>query len=309
MPGKLEIRSGRAAWLRTLVGVLPATLVVAGCGAEPDATDGPAETRFTIGGERPATLALPAERSGRSLPLVIVLHGFTANADWIDRYFGISGRIDSDGIAVVLPNGTLNQEDQRFWNATDFCCDFYGSGVNDVAYLNRLASEAAEHVQIDGIHLVGLSNGGFMSYRMACESMPGLRTVVSVAGTTFHDPLRCEGARPISVLHVHGTSDGTILYGGGARSGGEVRYPGAEETVERWAARAGCDIGAAESLPRMDLVANIPAEETAARSYRSGCQDGLRVELWTIEDGPHVPAFEASDFGARIVAWLLATPD
>ncbi len=281
---------------------------MAACTDDPETTDPVNAPVRTIGGERPATLMLPGGYDGDSpIPLVMVLHGFTGNAGWTDDRFGISKRVDSDDIAVVLPNGTRNPEDQTFWNATDFCCNFHGSTVDDVGYLNSLVEDAAAHMAVDGVYLIGLSNGGFMSYRMACESMPGLRAIASVAGTSFEEAARCDGARPISVLHIHGTADRTIRYEGGGRRGG-ARYPGAEETVHRWANRAGCDMEAAQTMASMDLVEVLPDEETDVMRYRSGCEDGLRVELWTIEDGPHVPGFDPDDFGARVVAWLLGSP-
>lgn len=282
-----------------------ALLLTAACKDEPQPTPPVHDPVRTIGGDRSATLTLPTEyEPGTPIPLVLVLHGFTSNAGWTDGYFGISARIDADEIAVILPNGTRNPEDQSFWNATDYCCNFHGSEVDDVAYLNSLVAEASEHMAVDGVYLIGLSNGGFMSYRMACESMPGLRAIAAVAGTSFSDAARCEGAEPISVLHIHGTGDEVIRYDGGARRGGGAAYPGAVETVGRWAARAGCEMGAADALPAIDLVALLESDETSVTRYETGCANDIAVELWTIEDGPHVPGFDSADFGARVVQWF-----
>ncbi len=241
---------------------------------------------------------------------MIALHGYTSNSANTNRYFGLSQRVTQDGFALILPNGTRNPEGANFWNATDYCCDFWGTGVDDVAYLNELVVEAGEHVVADGVYLVGLSNGAFMSYRMACESMPGLRGIVAVAGTTFDDPERCAGAAPVSVLHIHGTGDVVIQYGGGSSNTGDTHYPGAEETVRRWAARAGCDLAAAEMLEPIDLDFTLSGPETQPLRYRAGCAAGVTVELWTIEQGAHVPAFDPDRIGGRLIAWLRAgTPD
>ena len=292
--------------LRPFIALALLLAASAACKEEPQTTDPVNDPVRTIGGDRPATLTLPDGYDGNTpIPLVMVLHGFTGNAGWTDNRFGISKRVNADDIAVVLPNGTRDPEDQSFWNATEFCCNFHGSTVDDVAYLNSLVEDAAEHMEVDGVYLIGLSNGGFMSYRMACESMPGLRAIAAVAGTSFEDPTRCDGARPISILHIHGTSDGTIRYGGGGRRGG-ASYPGAEETVHRWASRAGCDMAAAETMASMDLIEGLPDEETDVTRYHSGCDHGLLMELWTIENGPHVPTFDPDGFGARVVAWFLA---
>lgn len=295
--------------IRWQSGVATALLILmtGACKDDPEPTTQVNEPVRAIGGDRPATLNLPNDYvAGTPIPLVLVLHGFTSNAGWTDDYFGISQRIDADRIAVILPNGTRDPDGQSFWNGTDYCCDLHQSGIDDVAYLNGLVEEASEHMAVDGVYLIGLSNGGFMSYRMACESMPGLRAIAAVAGTTFVDPARCEGAAPISVLHIHGTADNVIRYGGGTRRNGEAGYPGAVETVSRWAARAECEMDAADALPAIDLVAALDSDETGVTRYRSGCQDGLSVELWTIDEGPHVPGFDAAGFGSRVVAWFRA---
>lgn len=262
---------------------------------------------FIIGGDRPATLIRPLDyTAGTRLPLVIALHGYTSNSANTNRYFGLSQRVTRDRFALILPNGTRNPEGANFWNATDYCCDFWGTGVDDVGYLNGLVTEAGEHIVPDGVHLVGLSNGAFMSYRMACESMPGLRGIAAVGGTTFDDPERCAGAAPVSVLHIHGTADVVIRYGGGSSNTGTTHYPGAEETVRRWASRAGCDLSAAETLEPLDLDFTLPGAETQPLRYREGCAAGITVELWTIEQGAHVPAFDPDRIGARLIDWLFA---
>lgn len=282
---------------------VPAMLAVAACDATPPEEPGP--YRFIIGGERPAELTRPYEYVvGTPIPVVFVLHGYGGNSTGIDRYFGISRRLHRDHFAVILPRGTLNQRGRSFWDATDYCCDFWNQDPGDVGYLNALVNEAADYVEIEGVYLIGLSNGGFMSYRMACESMPKLRGIVNLAGASFYDATRCEGARPISILHIHGTADATIRYDGGSRDGGTIRYPGAREVVERWASRAGCDIDAGDSLPSLDVVANIPGDETIPLRFRTGCRAGLTIELWTIRDGPHVPRFSPNDIARRLTSWL-----
>ena len=282
--------------------------VVAACDlSSPESSNDPsaAQSVFIIGGSRPATLVRPFDHAtGTRLPVVIALHGYTSNASSTDRYFGLAQRVTRDRFALILPNGTRNPEGSNFWNATDYCCDFWGSGVDDVAYLNSLVTEAGEHVVVDGVYLIGLSNGAFMSYRMACESMPGLRGIVPVGGADFDDPARCEGARPLSVLHIHGTGDVVIGYHGGSSEAGTA-YPAAEEAVRRWASRAGCDLGAAEMLEPLDLDFTLSGAETQPLRYRRGCRAGVTVELWTIEGGAHVPAFDPDDIGERILAWLL----
>ncbi len=289
---------------RTLLA--PLALLTLACESDVLPPPEPKESVFTIGGVRPATLMRPVEYvAGTPIPVVILLHGYNSHSGAINRYLGISRRINSDNFALILPEGSKNPNGQRFWNATDYCCDFWNTEPDDVGYLNSLYAEAAAYVATAGVYLIGHSNGGFMTYRMACESMPGLKGIMSLAGTTFDDPERCDGATPVPMLHLHGTSDGTILYGGWYRTtgAGRIHYPGAAQTVERWAGRAGCDVNAAADLGAIDLDVYIPDAETVPKRYEAGCGNGVSLELWTIEGGSHAPSFN-SNVGRDVLRWL-----
>ncbi len=260
------------------------------------------QTVFTIGGDRPATLKIPMGYDAMSpLPVVLSLHGFQGNPTGHDEYWGLSERVDADNFALILPAGTRNPSGLRFWNATDFCCNFFESEVDDVAYLASLIEEAGEHILVGRIFSVGHSNGGFMSYRLACEGFPGLTAIAPLAGASFLDPARCESAPPVSVLHIHGTEDNVIFYRGSTDGAG---YVGAEDVVERWAERAGCDLSRAEELPAIDIDNANAGAETDRIRYREGCQDGITVELWKINEGSHGP-WLTSNYAERLIDWLL----
>ncbi|MDE2987664.1 MAG: hypothetical protein OXT70_06365 [Chloroflexota bacterium] len=257
----------------------------------------------TIGGVRSADLLLPRDRGDEPLPLVLSLHGYQGEAEAHDWYFGLSARILGWDFALITPQGTTDSRGYAFWNATDGCCNFTGSEVDDFAWLNQLVAEAREIVDLSDVYVVGYSNGGFMAYRLACDGLDGLVAIVSLAGSSFGDPERCEGAEPVSVLQIHGSDDldipyvGTLEYEGG--------YPGAVELINRWAERADCDVDAVVALSSMDLEATIQGAETSVRQIRDGCADGITIELWTIEGADHFPSFE-DDWPDRLLAWLLS---
>ena len=278
---------------------------------------GGAVQRITGGGvgvpkrvSRPALIVLPSgyyesplDRRP-SIPLVLSLHGYSSHYMAQDSYFGLSRLVNSYNFALVLANGTLDDLGNRFWNATDSCCGIADSRPDDVAYLTDLVEEAAEHVYIDRVFVTGMSNGGFMAYRLACDGIPGLAGIVVVAGSSFLDETRCDSASPVSVLHVHGTADEVISSEGGSNPDiGRGNHPATRDVVHRWARRAGCDLSEAETLPNLDIYRAVDGSETSVTRYQSGCQDNLVVELWEMDSSSHVPRL-ADDFGELILGWM-----
>lgn len=254
-----------------------------------------------LGGARTARLQFPPITEGDAIPLVLSLHGYSGEADAHDWYFGLSERILEYRFALITPQGTTDSRGNAFWNATDGCCNFDGSDVDDSAWLRGLVAEAREILDVSGVYVTGYSNGGFMAYRLACDGLDGLVAIASLAGSSFGEPDRCADAAPISVLQIHGTADldipydGTLQYAGG--------YPGATELVERWAERAGCDLAQSTELPRVDLDDVLVGAETTVNRYREGCSEGITVELWTMEGADHYPFF-TDDWPDRLLTWL-----
>jgi polyhydroxybutyrate depolymerase len=244
--------------------------------------------------DRPYGLKVPEGADGdEPLPLVVLLHGYTSNGSAQAAYFGLPAEADRSGFLLAFPNGTRDRIGNRFWNATDACCDFFGSGVDDVAYLDPAR-----------IFLVGHSNGAFMSHRYACDRSERVAAVVSLAGMQWKDPARCGASSPVSVLHVHGRNDSTVRYEGGSTPKGV--YPGAVQTVGHWAAKGRCEGSLAATGRKFDLDRSVAGDETVEEA-QSGCPSGLALNLWTIEGGGHVPPFNQS-WAPAIWSFLAAHP-
>jgi polyhydroxybutyrate depolymerase len=266
----------------------------------------PAGGQSTPTGERPYGLKVPEGYDGqRPVPLVVLLHGYSSNGAAQNAYFGLSAQADRGGFLLAYPNGTRDLTTNRFWNATDACCDFYGSGVDDVAYLDAVLDEIASRYRVDPgrVFLVGHSNGAFMAHRYACDRAGRVAAIVTLAGMQWQDPGRCGAGSPVSVLHVHGRNDQTIRYEGGSTPKGA--YPGAVDTVGAWAGKNGCSGSLTATGRRLDLDTYVAGEETTVERY-TGCT-GIDVELWTIEGGGHVPAFNGQ-WAESIWAFMAGHP-
>lgn len=271
-------------------------------------------TSTTLAGTdgRPFEVHVPTGyTSGNPAPLFLLLHGYSGNGAEQSEYMRFKDIADRRGFLFVAPDGTTDPVGNRFWNATDACCDFVGSGVDDEAYLASIIESVSASYSVDAgrVYLVGYSNGGFMSYRMACRRSDLVAGIANLAGAMFADPAGCSPSAPVTVLHVHGTADGTIAYDGGAIPVKPSNpYPGALESAQRWVSFNRCDPIGSELQERLDLVADgeLPGGDTTVTAW-SGCAQGSAVQLWTITDGTHQPDL-SPDFTARVVDFLLTHP-
>ena len=264
-------------------------------------------------GELAARVYAPEDyRPSQRYPLIVLLHGYSASGPAQNLYLGLSRLVTQEQFVLVIPNGTIDAMGNRFWNATNACCDSERTGRDDVGYLLALLDEAAANYRIDParVYLFGHSNGGFMSFRMACEAPERITAIASLAGATYQDAADCEAAEPVSVLGIHGTADEVIYFGGdpstadppGVTSWG---YPSAQVSVERFAERAGCDLSAAEEGAPLDIDTSLDGAETSVVRYRAGCVRGVDAERWTIEEGSHLPPVANPGFSREVVRWLL----
>ena len=242
-------------------------------------------------------------------PLVVLLHGYTSTGARQDGYMKFGSLADEYGYLFLAPDGTKEESERnyQFWNATEACCNFHESTVDDSAYIRALIEEVKATYNVDPkrVYLIGHSNGGFMTYRMAYDHSETIAAIASLAGASFTDPDLRAPATPVHILQIHGTNDQTIRYEGG--NFGLSDYPSAVESVERWAAYNGCAVEATPGDKPLDLERRIDGEETTVMRYVSDCNPNGSAELWTIKDGGHIPSL-SDTFNRQVIEWLLAHP-
>jgi polyhydroxybutyrate depolymerase len=263
----------------------------------------PGQTVTVNVANRPFQLHIPASyRPDTKVALVMLLHGYSASAAEQESYFHLTEESDRRGFLYAMPDGTIDSEGNRFWNATTACCDFHATGVDDSDYLNQVLRAVAASYAVDArrVFLIGHSNGGFMAYRMACDHADAITAIVSLAGAMTVDASQCKPSRPVTVLQIHGTGDQAIRFDGGPTAIGT--YPSVATTLTTWRHIDGCD-DTAETAPPKDLVADLPGPETTVTAYRNGCRAGTRVELWTVTHGSHVPSLTAN-FAPAVIDFL-----
>ena len=226
--------------------------------------------------------------------IVLVLHGYSSDADEMITVLELEERAEEQSVIFVVPDGLEDSTQQQYWNAEGACCDIFNARNDDVAFLRALIEQTVEDFNgIDRpIFAIGHSNGGFMSHRLACNDETGLiEGIATVAGAlpTLPDEFDCSRPpeSPLRVVHVHGTSDEVIAYGGSDILNQD--YPSAVQTAQFWAGHLGCD----ETLPGVsdtkDLDASQEGIDTDVFQFACPTSSTNLVEHWRTNDGLHVP--------------------
>ncbi len=256
------------------------------------------ESVITLEGKRSAELILPKSyTSDISAPLLINLHGYSGNGPSQSSYTFLQEAAFNSGLAYIAPTGSEDSFGSTYWNATDACCDFNKSKVNDIEYIDSLIEKSIEAANIDPsrIYLFGHSNGHFMSYAYLCSGSTKIAAIAGLAGAMDPDLTSCK-AKPNNSLHIHGEKDGTILYGGGALFGNS--YTSAAETVAQWQQINKCTSKEGGSL---DLRESIEGSDTKISNF--SCKNGS-LEFWSLPLGIHTPALDI-EFAQKVIAWLV----
>jgi polyhydroxybutyrate depolymerase len=231
---------------------------------------------------RSYSIAVPP-RATRA-PLILALHGGGGSPAQFARASGLTAPALAAGFAVAYPAGTARRGGPFLvWNALYCCGHAPGSGVDDLAFLDRVAADAVARFGLSGqVFVTGMSNGAMLAQTWAATRGPSrVAGVASVAGVMDLGRVRVAG--PVPLLHIHGTADDMAPYGGGQGDSAltRTRHSGAEDGVAAFRAAWG------RLSERQELI------DPAADGMRVLRRDWLRgdrpaVRLMTVEGGGHV---------------------
>ncbi|MBQ0932196.1 prolyl oligopeptidase family serine peptidase [Ideonella sp. 4Y16] len=229
----------------------------------------------------------PGLPAGLPVPLVLALHGGGGHAAFMadDERYGLSRQADRSGFVVAYPNGFSRLPGGRFatWNAGGCCGAARDRGSDDVGFIRAVVASVRERITIDPtrIFATGMSNGGMLAHRLACDAADLFRAVAAVAGT---DATRqCTPSRPVSVLHIHARDDTHVLFNGGAgaeafRDRAQVMdFVSVPDTIARWVQRDRCSGAPQRILERPGAY---------CEEHRD-CAGGSRVRLCVTDTGGH----------------------
>jgi polyhydroxybutyrate depolymerase len=275
---------------------LVAIIAVAGAAdwARPTAADSQSSTlspgdftfNMTFGGRsRSFNLHVPGSYTGLvPVPLVLDLHGLGSNATQQAYISGFRGKSDRVGFLVAFPQGVSSS-----WNAYGCCGTADLSNVDDVGFLKAVVNQIASmgNINHSRVYITGLSNGGFMSHRMACEAADVFAAAAPVsAPLNLNDPTTCRPARPETVVHFHGLNDTTVPYDGG------LGLQSAQDSLSSWSDINGCT----GSVTVLNLGGSSRCE-----TFKT-CNDGAEAGLCSL-DGTHILYNTQSALNIADYAW------
>jgi polyhydroxybutyrate depolymerase len=227
------------------------------------------------------------------VPVVIDYHPLGGSGSTWKNATGWGALADSTGFIMVWPNGYQNS-----WNVGRCCPPAMDQNIDDVAFTRAIIAQLKTDACIDAkrVYATGCSNGGGMSYMVACRAADVIAAVAPVdfdcvVGPT-NDPScgGCAPARPISETQFRATGDQAVAYNGGpAPIPQGMDFPGAEQNFSDWASIDQC-------TDSVQPLSNHPACET----HRT-CSAGAQTTLCTIQGGSHCGNYQS--FGIVNIAW------
>jgi polyhydroxybutyrate depolymerase len=250
-----------------LLGVL---LVLSGCSGghrdETPVSGGTSVHTMAFGGlDRTYRLHKPPGLTAAA-PLVVMLHGASGTGEQAEKSYGWDQLADSAQFVVAYPDGVGHT-----WNGHGCCGKAMRENVDDVGFITAMVGQISAGLPIDKsrVYAAGFSNGGIMSYTLACNT--GIFAAIGPDSATMLDA--CTAPHPTSVIHIHGTADKVVPYNGG-QGWSTVNGPSIADLNAFWRK--------ADQCGPPDVTTNAPLTTSTA-----ACADKRSVELITIDGGKH----------------------
>jgi len=240
------------------------------------------------------------ENFAENSPLIFVLHGFTSSASTIMSYSQMNKIADENGFMVCYPQGTALSTGQTHWNA-----NLEMSSIDDIGFLSQLVSKIQTSFKTNpnNTFVSGMSNGGFMSYTLACNKSNIFKAIASVTGTmSGKDWLTCDPSNKIPIMQISGTDDETVPWDGTmSTSYGWGGAPHIIKVMDYWANLNGCTSN--EKIDFPDI--NTSDKSTVSLTKQKGSPNNNEVWLYTVTGGGHdwPGSFGNKDISASQEIW------
>jgi polyhydroxybutyrate depolymerase len=228
--------------------------------------------KITVDGIRRTFVTyLPASQKKENRPVVISLHGGFASPKGMLHLADFRPLAEKENFILVCPAS------KHLWHD-----GANTHGINDVKFIDEMISYIINvyHADPQRIYVTGISNGGFMTSRLACQLHKRIAAIAVVAASLDIGE-GYEPENPMPVMYMHGTNDHIVPYEGGKMFGRRIYSQ--KEMLKKWAAINHCD-----TKPVFTDLPDIAHDGTnIVKEEYSNQDNGLKVIGYTINNGGH----------------------
>lgn len=221
-------------------------------------------------------------------PIIFAFHGGGGDMNQIseNKNYNLLSKSEELQIPIVFPNGYSSFPTGRFatWNAGKCCGDARDKNIDDIKFIREVYNDVKKKLLVSEqeVYAIGMSNGGMISYRLACEASDIFKKIMAVAGTD--NTINCTPKSAVSILHIHAKDDDHVLFEGGhgkafsdKRIEKVTEFASVPSTIEKWLRNNKCLDKKVRVLDNKDVYCDLYPE----------CSQGTKVKLCVTTTGGH----------------------
>jgi polyhydroxybutyrate depolymerase len=212
------------------------------------------------------------------LPVIISLHGRLGTGKGMMSFADFRSMAQREKIIIVCPDGI-----DKSW-ADGRQTPAGKKKIDDVKFIDQLISYILNtyHADAKRIYVTGMSNGGFMASRLACE-LNNRIAAVAIVGASMAMNMDYKPNKPMPVMYIQGTKDPLVPFDGGSIKSGAGEAYGHADVLSLWATTDHCD-----KKPVITNLADDAHDGTSViKEEYSSAKSNIKVIGYTITDGGH----------------------
>jgi len=263
-----------------------ALITLISCNKTDDTIEGSLQTNETIsvdGRQREYIQFLPKSWDVQTnMPIVFMLHGGTGTPEGTLDYVDFRALANQKKFILIYPMGI-----QKKWN-DGRPTDANQLGVDDVNFFRKLIDKLLANYSVNevAVFVTGISNGGFMASRLACELSDKIKAFASVAATIEANTIasNCSSSLPVSAIYIHGTADEFVPFNGGEMTAGDGGFITSHwEAIAKWN-----NNNNSSANPIITNLPNIANDDTTITETKySNTNNGSEVISYVVDNGGH----------------------
>lgn len=215
----------------------------------------------------------PNKKTSGKAPAIVLLHYNGGTPNLMANIAQAGKWAAKMGYWVIVPPAIDGQ-----WN--DSPAD-RNNPTDDVGFLTQVIQTAVAQYPIDAtrVSMAGLSNGGFMTERMACERPELIASGVAVAAvmrTALYN--ECAPGRAVPMTYVMGTADPIVAYDG------QPTMKSAPTSFSFWDGVNRCNDAMNSNST---LKTKVKDGTSVTLQHNAACSSRGEVNLYTVNGGGH----------------------